>query len=147
LQGERPSEESSADFIAPTANVSPARTAVACLAALAFPGLGHFVLGRWGRGLTIALSLVAMFALGFAMKGHLFTPVPGEWITYAFSFLDMGIGLPYFACLAADFGFKLEQLQPAVPTFEYGNTFLLVTGALNLLVTMDAYDIAVGRKR
>ena len=31
-------------------------------------------------------------------------------------------------------------------TYEYGNTFLIVAGLLNCLVTIDAYDIALGRK-
>jgi hypothetical protein len=31
-------------------------------------------------------------------------------------------------------------------TFEYANTFLIVSGLLNLLVILDAYDVAVGRK-
>ena len=32
------------------------------------------------------------------------------------------------------------------PTFEYGNTFLIVAGLLNCLVVLDAFDIAMGRK-
>ena len=31
-------------------------------------------------------------------------------------------------------------------TYEYGNTFLLVAGLLNYLATLDAFDIAAGRK-
>jgi MoxR-like ATPase len=58
-----------------------------------------------------------MFVLGFLMKGHLFTPERGEWLTWFFSFLDLGIGLPYFVCLAADIGFKFPPMQPAVATF------------------------------
>ena len=34
----------------------------------------------------------------------------------------------------------------AAGTYEYGNTFLIVSGLLNTLVTMDAFDIAQGRK-
>lgn len=123
---------------------SPARTALACLAAMIFPGLGHFVLGRWGRGLILALSLTAMFVLGLVMKGHLFTPIADEKLTYVFTLLNMGIGLPYFICLGIGFGF---DIQAAAQTFEYGNTFLAVTGALNLLAAMDAFDIAIGRKQ
>jgi hypothetical protein len=32
-------------------------------------------------------------------------------------------------------------------TFEYGNTFTAVAGLLNILVVLDAYDTALGRKR
>ena len=31
-------------------------------------------------------------------------------------------------------------------TYEYGNTFLIVSGLLNFLVILDAFDIAMGRK-
>lgn len=125
-------------------SVSPARTALACLAALVFPGLGHVVLGRWGRGLLLALSLSAMFVLGLVMKGHIFTPVADVKLSYVYTVLNMGLGLPYFLCLATGFGVNPHD---AVQTAEYGNTFLAVTGALNLLAAMDAFDIAIGRKQ
>ncbi len=87
-----------------------------------------------------------MFALGFVMEGHLFTPVRGEWLTWFYTLLDMGMGLPYLVCLIADLGFRIEPAQAARITFEYGNTFLAVAGALNLLSALDVFDIAVGRK-
>jgi uncharacterized protein DUF6677 len=31
-------------------------------------------------------------------------------------------------------------------TYEYGNTFVIVAGLLNMLVALDAFDIAKGRK-
>ena len=31
-------------------------------------------------------------------------------------------------------------------SYEYGNTFLIVAGLLNMLVVLDAYDVALGRK-
>ena len=123
---------------------SPAKTALACVAALIFPGLGHLVLGRWGRALTLAVALTAMFIIGFTMHGHLFTPVAADKLTYVFTLLNLGMGLPYFICLAMGSGFEIHA---AAQTFEYGNTFLAVTGALNLLSAIDAFDIAIGRKQ
>jgi hypothetical protein len=143
LQSEGPSDKS---FPLTGTRVSPARTAAACVAALILPGLGHLVLGRWARGLIIGSAIILMFVCGFWMKGHLFTPEKGEWLTWFFSFLNLGMGLPYFICLAADLGFKFPPMQAAEATFEYGNTFLMVAGALNMLSVLDAYDIAVGRK-
>jgi hypothetical protein len=126
--------------------VSTVRTIAACVAAFILPGLGHLVLGKWGRALLIGLTIAALFVLGFWMEGHLYWPERSEWLTWFFSFLDMGIGLPYFACLGADKGFAVTPEQAAKITFEYGNTFLCVAGALNMLSALDAYDIAIGRK-
>jgi hypothetical protein len=87
-----------------------------------------------------------MFMLGFLMEGHLFRPAGREWLTWFFSFLDAGIGLPYVVCWVADRGFEVTPEQAAKLTFEYGNNFLCVAGALNMLSAMDAFDIGIGRK-
>ena len=122
------------------------RTVAACVAALILPGLGHLVLGRWGRSIIVGVVVISMFLLGFKMEGHLYKPESTEWLTWFFSFLDAGIGVPYFVCLVGDWGLQVLPEQAAKVTFEYGNTFLCVAGALNMLATMDAYDIGVGRK-
>ena len=37
------------------------------------PGAGHFLLRKWGRGTLLAISIIALFALGLAMDGKLYT--------------------------------------------------------------------------
>jgi hypothetical protein len=138
-------EESTGQVVIPTP-VSMGRTTAACIAAMVLPGLGHVLLGKWGRGAIIGLVIILMFVSGFAMDGHLYKPESNEWLTWFFSFLDAGIGLPYLVCLVADWGIQVQPEQAARVTFEYGNTFLCVAGALNMLATIDAYDIGVGRK-
>ncbi|MCW5967056.1 MAG: hypothetical protein KIT57_00955 [Blastocatellales bacterium] len=123
------------------------RMMAACAAALVVPGAGHLVLGRTMRAAAIGLGIAAMFILGFVMEGHLHTPVQGEWLTWFFTILDAGIGAPYAVCLALNLGFEVTPDQAAKITFEYGNTFLMVAGALNMLAVLDVYDIAVGRKQ
>src|SRR6266542_297337 len=54
--------------------------------------------------------------------------------------------LPYLVLVLADWGVQITPDQAAKVTFEYGNTFLCVAGALNMLAAMDAYDIGIGRK-
>jgi len=123
-----------------------ARTIAATVAAFIVPGLGHLLLGRFIRGAIIGGVIIIMFALGFVMEGHLYKPDPAEWLTWFFSFLDAGMGLPYVVCALADWGVQITPEQAAKVTFEYGNTFLCVAGALNMLAAMDAYDIGIGRK-
>jgi uncharacterized membrane protein (DUF441 family) len=139
------SEETTGQAVRPVA--APfARTLTAAAAAFLVPGLGHLLLGKWMRGALIGVVIIALFVLGFVMEGHLYVPDRNEWLTWFFSFLDAGIGLPYFVCLLADWGVQVTPEQAAKVTFEYGNTFLCVAGALNMLAAMDAYDIGVGRK-
>lgn len=143
---EKPQLETAVAAGLPLIAVSKPRMLLACILAMIVPGLGHIVVGRTLRGVVIGIGIITMFILGFVMEGHLFTPIKGEWLTWFFSFLDAGIGLPYFVALFLDLGFKVEPVQAAKITFEYGNTFLEVAGALNMLAAMDAYDIAIGRK-
>jgi len=137
--------EASGQITAP-APVSMGKTVAACAAGFVLPGLGHIVLGKFVRGALVGGVIIIMFALGFAMEGHLDKPDSSDWLTWFFSFLDTGMGLPYFVCLLSDWGFQITPEQAAKVTFEYGNTFFRVAGALNMLAVMDAYDIAVGRK-
>ncbi|MEO6724645.1 MAG: DUF6677 family protein [Blastocatellia bacterium] len=137
--------ETSGQIIAPTP-VSTGKTIAACLAGFILPGLGHIVLGKFVRGALVGGVIIIMFALGFVMEGHLDKPDAKEWLTWFFSFLDVGMGMPYFICLAGDLGFQITPDQAAKVTFEYGNTFFRVAGALNMLAVMDAYDIGIGRK-
>jgi len=122
------------------------RTIAATVAAFIVPGLGHVLLGKVSRGVIVGAAIIVMFILGFLMEGHLYKPDPSEWLTWFFSFLNAGMGLPYLICLLADWGVQISPEQAAKVTFEYGNTFLCVAGALNMLAAMDAYDIGVGRK-
>lgn len=137
--------ETSGRIIAPTP-ASTGKTIAACLAGFILPGLGHIVLGKFVRGALIGGVIIIMFALGFVMEGHLYKPEAKEWLTWFFSFLNVGMGLPYFICLAGDLGFQITPDQAAKVTYEYGNTFFCVAGALNMLAVMDAYDIGIGRK-
>jgi hypothetical protein len=122
------------------------RTIAATVAAFIVPGLGHIVLGKVARGVIVGAAIIVMFTFGFLMEGHLYKPDPTEWLTWFFSFLDAGMGLPYLICVLADWGVQITPEQAAKVTFEYGNNFLCVAGALNMLAAMDAYDIGVGRK-
>ena len=58
------------------------------------------------------------------------------------AFADLGIGAPYFLARALELG----DGRVVATTYEYGNSFLVVAGLLNMLVVVDAFDIALGRK-
>jgi len=113
-----------------------------CLAAWAIPGAGHLWLGRRDKGLVFLIALPVMFAIGLAADGRLFPFDLSAPLVFLAAWADLGIGAPYL--LAASLGLGAGQVRAV--TFEYGNAFLIVAGLLNVLVVLDAYDIAIGRK-
>jgi hypothetical protein len=112
-----------------------------CLAAWAIPGAGHLWLGRC-KGLVFLVALPLMFAIGLAIQGRLFPFDLSEPLVGLAALADLGIGLVYLAAGALGYGGG----EVRAVTYEYGNAFLIVAGLLNLLVIIDAYDIALGRK-
>ena len=113
-----------------------------CLASWAVPGLGHLWLGRRSKGLIFLIALPLMFAIGLALKGRIFPFDLSDPLVALEAIADFGIGLVYFA--ASPLGFGAGDVRAV--SYEYGNTFLIVAGLLNLLVVIDAWDVALGRK-
>jgi len=113
-----------------------------CLAAWAVPGAGHLWLGRRSKGLIFLVALPLMFAIGLALQGRLFPFDLSEWLVGLAAIADLGIGVPYFVARALGYGGG----DVRAVTYEYGNAFLIVAGLLNLLVVIDACDVALGRK-
>ena len=113
-----------------------------CLAAWAIPGLGHLWQGRRTKGLIFLIALPLMFAIGLAIQGRLFPFELSDPLVGLAAIADLGIGLPYF--IANALGAGVGEVRAV--TYEYGNAFVMTAGLLNLLVVIDAYDIALGRK-
>lgn len=118
------------------------RLVLLCLASWALPGAGHLWLGRRSKGLIFLAALPLMFATGLAVHGRLFPFDLSEPLVGMAAAADLGIGLTYF--LAGALGYGIGDVR--VATYEYGNAFLIVAGLLNLLVIVDVYDVAMGRK-
>ena len=117
---------------------------MAALAAWLVPGAGHLLAGRWKRGALLGAVLVSAFLLGLYFDGRLATFDSSNLLSLVFVFADAGSGLLYLASLLTGVGLEASA---QTPTFEYGTSLLHVTGLLNYLVALDAYDVAVGRKR
>ena len=123
--------------------VQPASsTYLSCAIAWAIPGGGHLWLGRRQKGLVFLITLPLMFAVGLWLEGRLFPFEITQPLVALAAFADVGIGLPYFAAKILGAG---EGRVVAI-TYEYGNAFLIVAGLLNMLVVLDVFDIAQGRK-
>jgi len=127
-----------------TAPRDSSRTVAAGLLAWVWPGLGHLYLRRTGKGLILMGAILTLFVLGVAMDSRLQLHLGLEDpLALLFSAAQMGIGAPYF--LARALGFQAGVVTSV--SYEYGNTFTAVGGLLNILVILDALDIARGYKR
>jgi hypothetical protein len=111
-------------------------------AAWLVPGAGHLWLGRTQKGLIFLVALPLMFATGLWLEGRLFPFQPSEPLVALAAFADIGIGIPYFIAKAL----RLGMGNVVAATYEYGNAFIIVAGLLNMLVVLDAFDVAQGRK-
>lgn len=113
-----------------------------CLAAWAVPGAGHLWLGRRFKGVSFLIAIPLMFAIGLAIDGQLFSFTLSDLLVGLAALAHLGIGLPYV--IASALGYGVGDVRAV--GYEYGNAFLIVAGLLNLLVVVDVYDIALGRK-
>lgn len=108
-----------------------------------FPGLGHLYLGRRSRALAYAAIVLVTFLLGLSFQGRLYTVEQGQPLTVLATFAVHGAGILPIAARAL-----LDNPGGSIlsVTFEYGCAFLLTAGLMNLLLMLDAWDIAAGRK-
>ena len=113
-----------------------------CLAAWLVPGAGHLWQGRTTKGLIFLVALPLMFAMGLGISGRLFPFDFSEPLVGLAAIADLGIGLPY--AVASAMGAGTGNVRAV--TYDYGNAYVIVAGLLNMLVVVDAFDIAMGRK-
>ena len=128
-----------ADRSRPASTTSPY---LICALAWAVPGCGHLWLGRRQKGVIFLITLPLMFFTGLWLEGRIFPFELSQPLVALAAFADLGIGAPYFvAKLLGHGGGRVVAI-----TYEYGNAFGIVAGLLNMLVVLDAFDIAEGRK-
>lgn len=113
-----------------------------CLVAWLVPGAGHLWQGRRQKGCVFLAALPVMFAVGLWLSGRLFPFLLSEPLVGLQAVAHLGMGIPYFIASALGLGHGVVTAA----SYEYGNAFLVVSGLLNMLLVIDAYDIALGRK-
>jgi TM2 domain-containing membrane protein YozV len=124
----------------PVAGRSPA---VAAALAWILPGLGHFYLGRRKTALVFAAIVTVTFLLGLSFEGRLYTIDRTQPLSILATFAVAGAGV---LNLASRFLSDNPAGTILAPTYEYGCAYLLTAGLMNLLLMLDAWDIAKGKK-
>ena len=119
-----------------------ANPALTFLLAWSVPGAGHLLVGRARKGAVFFVVLAGMFVLGLRFGGQLFPFDMADPLVFLGAAAQWALGLP--RVLAAITGAGAGDVVAI--TYEYGNTFLIVAGLLNILVALDALDEARGVK-
>jgi len=143
---------------------SAAAPFVACVLAWLFPGLGHVYLGKKVRAAVFFAVVLIMFTLGVASDGAASLIEERQPLTVLATFDNVATGPIDLASRYLTYGRivyvlpgeegdprrteLMEKLRTRVRsvTYEYGSTFLLTAGLMNILLILDAFDIATGRK-
>jgi TM2 domain-containing membrane protein YozV len=115
---------------------------LAMLLAWLVPGAGHFYLGRRGRAVVFLVLVAISICIGVLLRGKLFVIVAEQPLSRLGTLASMGMGIPYFVLQFA-LGSRGDIYGAS---YEYGSAFLLTAGLMNLLVILDAWDIAGGHK-
>lgn len=107
------------------------------------PGLGHIVQKRWIRGALLLISVFALFFLGLAMQGKVYALNTGDILDMLGFVGDIGAGGLYIVSQAMGWG------EGAVhrATADYGTKYMIVAGLLNIICVVDAYHIALRKKK
>ncbi len=120
-----------------------ARAITAMVLAYLVPGAGHFYLGKRGRAAAFFVIVILMFAIGIAIDGDLYTVfhTGGSLLRFLAGLGSMGSGILYFVAVAMGVHGDVTSI-----TYEHGTAFTITAGLMNLLLMLDAYDMAEGRR-
>jgi TM2 domain-containing membrane protein YozV len=134
---------------------------VPCVLAWLLPGAGHFYLGRRLRGISFLAIVLITYVLGLSLDGRAYIADRLHPLTYLATFANIGLGPLDILERRATYGelvwrlpqgpageVLLDRMRDRVRSgrSEYGTTFLLTAGLMNLLLILDAFDVATGRK-
>ncbi|MEE8524204.1 MAG: DUF6677 family protein [Thermoanaerobaculia bacterium] len=115
---------------------------LAAVCAWLLPGAGHLLLARRRRALVFFCLVAVTMAFGLYLQGNMPWVWQGSPLRTLATAACLGNGLAY---VVLRFGFGIEGDVQA-PGFDYGSAFILTAGLMNLLLILDAWDIARGSK-
>jgi hypothetical protein len=133
----------------PTSSPAPAATRkgsalapVVAIAAWLVPGLGHLLLGRWGRALGFFVSVGGLAITGYLLRGNVFPPHSGDPFGTLGFLADAASGVFYY--LSRFFEAAGPDVSRAAG--DYGTRFIAAAGVVNVLAIFDVLEIASGRR-
>src|SRR5258707_272314 len=106
---------------------------VAPLVSWLIPGAGHILLKRYGRGILLLVSVVAMFLIGLGMQGRIYKPNGGDILDILGFVGDVGSGELSFVARIMDLG----NVMAANAAADYGQTVLIVACLVDFIAAAD----------
>jgi hypothetical protein len=141
------------------------RAVLALAAGWALPGLGHFVLGRFRRGLVFAGIILICFTLGLLHDGRLsLRDREQPFLSTLQVVANAGVGVPDIVARwsvygEVAYGLPRDEAYPdhkarsdilrsraRSPLSLYGTAYLWTAGLMNLLLLFDVWDLGLGRR-
>lgn len=125
------------------ASLLRARHAAAFFLGWTIPGAGHFLLGRRGKGVFFFLTLSATYAFGLWVCGFRtvgFDDNPFYYVGQYGSLLTMA----FSHWFGAEKAFPLPDDPLRFSWFDAGLLYVCVAGLLNLVVTLNVFEIRIG---
>jgi hypothetical protein len=112
----------------------------AAVAGWLVPGLGHLLLGKWGKAIGYLVAVASLAVLGLRLRGDVFTS-GGDAFSMLGFLADLGSGVFYF--LAHTINAAGSDVSRAAG--DYGTRLIATAGVLNLLCVLEAFQIGLHR--
>ena len=106
------------------------------------PGGGHFLLGKWVRGLLLFAAILIMFLAGISYQGEIYAPNTGDILDILGFAGQVGMGALYIIARIAGLGAS----SITITVGDYATKALVLAGLLNIISAVDAHSLANGRK-
>ena len=113
----------------------------AAIAGWLVPGLGHLLLGKWGKAIGYFLAVATLVVMGLRMRGDVFASGGDAFGMLGF-LADLGAGVFYF--LAHTINPVGADVSRAAG--DYGTRLIATAGVLNLLCVLEAYQLGFHRE-
>ena len=123
--------------------INPALALVAAVAGWFVPGLGHALMGKWGKAAVYFFAVALLAIVGLRMRGNVFTSSAADAFDMLGFFADIGNGIFYFLAGAIN----PSGPNVAIAAGDYGTRLFATAGVLNFLCVLEALQIGFGSRQ
>lgn len=116
--------------------------ALAAILAWLVPGLGHLLIGRWGRALAFFVSVCGLAITGYWLRGNVFPQHSNDPFGTLGFLADASTGVLYYFSRF----FEAAGSDVSRAAGDYGTRFIAAAGVVNALAVFDILGIAFGRR-